>query len=104
MVEAAAWLSRTSPPVADALIARSPFDLLKHGDPGSLPIPTRVKAFNAALDQLATIDRQKLWFIENSLRRFADPALDPHFVDWWLPPTSIILISFAAAVPIMPST
>ncbi len=83
MVEASAWLSGTSPAVAEALIARSPFNLLKHGDPGSLPVPTRITAFDAALDQLATIDRQKLWFLEDSLRRFADPALDSHFADWW---------------------
>lgn len=84
MVDASAWLSGTSPAVAEAVISRSPFNLLKHGDPSSLPIPTRVKALDAALGQLATIDRQKLWFIEDSLRRFADPALNPHFADWWL--------------------
>lgn len=83
MVESSAWLAGDNMAVAEELIARAPFNLVRHGDPGSLPIPVRIRAFGAALAQLETIDNQKLWFIEDSLARFADPALDPHFPDWW---------------------
>ncbi len=83
MVETSAWLAGQVPAIADELIARSPFNLLCHGDPGSLPIATRVKAFAGAIEQIDTMDPQKLWFIDDPLRRFADPALDPHFSDWW---------------------
>ena len=83
MVESSAWLAGDNIAVADELIARAPFNLIRHGDPGSLPILVRIRAFGAALAQLETIDNQKLWFIEDSLKRFADPALDPHFPDWW---------------------
>jgi hypothetical protein len=71
------------PTIADELISRSPFNLLHHGDPGSLPIPTRVKAVEGAIAQVDEIEREKLWFLDNSIRRFAHPALDPHFPDWW---------------------
>lgn len=84
MVETSAWLAGENEAVADELIARAPFNLVRHGDPGSLPIPIRVRAFGAALAQIETIDREKLWFLDDSLRRFADPALDPHFPDWWV--------------------
>lgn len=83
MVETSAWLAGENAAVADELISRVPFNLVRHGDPGSLPIPVRVRAFGAALAQVETIDREKLWFLDNSLRRFADPALDPHFPEWW---------------------
>lgn len=83
MVEAAAWLAGFNSAVAEALIARSPFTLISSGDPGSLPIPTRVKAFTAVLDQVAQMDSQKLWFIDGSLKRFADPAFDAHVSGWW---------------------
>ena len=83
MVETSAWLAGENAAVADELISRAPFNLVRHGDPGSLPIPIRVRAFGAALAQVETIDREKLWFLDDSLRRFADPALDPHIPDWW---------------------
>ena len=83
MVETSAWLAGQVPAIADELISRSPLNLLSHGDPGSLPIPTRVKAFDAAIEQVDAIDPQKFWFIEEPLRRFAHPALNPHFPDWW---------------------
>ena len=83
MVEASAWLAGFSPAVADELIARAPFNLIRYGDPGSLPVPLRIRAFGAALAALETVDREKLWFVEDSLRRFADPALDPYFNEWW---------------------
>lgn len=83
MVETAAWLAGFNTAVAEELIARSPFTLISCGDPGSLPIPTRIKAFTAVLGQVAEMDKQKLWFIDRSLRRFADPALDAHVAEWW---------------------
>lgn len=83
MVETSAWLAGENAAVADELISRAPFNLVRHGDPGSLPIAIRVRAFGAALSQVETIDREKLWFLDDSLRRFADPALDSHFPDWW---------------------
>lgn len=83
MVETSAWLAGENAAVADELISRAPFNLVRHGDPGSLPIPIRVRTFGAALAQIETIDREKLWLLDDSLRRFADPALDPHFPDWW---------------------
>lgn len=83
MVEAAAWLAGSSAVVADELIARSPFTLISSGDPGSLPVPTRIKALTVVLGQVGDMDKQKLWFIDRSLRRFADPALDGHVADWW---------------------
>jgi hypothetical protein len=83
MVETSAWLAGENAAVADELISRAPFNLVRHGDPGSLPIAIRVRAFGAALAQVETIDREKLWFLDDSLRRFADPALDPHFPEWW---------------------
>ena len=83
MVETSAWLGGENAAVADELISRAPFNLVRHGDPGSLPIPVRVRAFGAALTQVETIDREKLWFLDDSLRRFADPALDPHLPEWW---------------------
>jgi hypothetical protein len=83
MVEVSAWLAGENDAIADSLIARSPYNLLRYGDPGSLPIPVRVKAFAAALAQVKTIDPQKLWFGEQGLRRFADPGLDDHIAVWW---------------------
>ena len=83
MVEVSAWLAGENDAIADSLIARSPYNLLRYGDPGSLPIPVRVKAFAAALAQVETIDPQKLWFGEQGLRRFADPGLDDHIAGWW---------------------
>ncbi len=83
MVETSAWLAGQNAVVADELISRAPFNLVRHGDAGSLPIPVRIRAFSAALAQVETIDREKLWFLDDSLRRFADPALDPHFPEWW---------------------
>lgn len=84
MVETSAWLAGENAAVADELVSRAPFNLVRHGDPGSLPIPLRVRAFGAALAQVETIDREKLWFLDDSLRRFADSALDPHFPEWWV--------------------
>jgi len=89
MVETSAWLAGENAAVADELISRAPFNLVRHGDPGSLPIPIRVRTFGAALAQIETIDREKLWFLDDSLRRFADPALDPHFPDWWVQASGI---------------
>lgn len=83
MLEISAWLAGRVPAVADELITRSAFNLLRHGDPGSLPIPVRVKAFGATLAQIASVDPNRLWFMDESLKRFADPALDPHIADWW---------------------
>lgn len=83
MLDTTAWLAGFNSVVADELIARSPLTLISRGDPGSLPLSTRVKAFTATLDQIASIDKDKLWFIERSLRRFADSALDAHVAGWW---------------------
>lgn len=83
MVETSAWLAGQVPAIADELISRSPFNLLRHGDPGSLPIPTRVKAFEGAIAQVGEIDPQKLWFLDEPIRRFAHPALNSFFPDWW---------------------
>nr|WP_281124947.1 hypothetical protein [Sphingomonas sp. AR_OL41] len=83
MVESAAWLAGTNTAIAEELISRDPFALLRHGDPGSLPMTTRFKAFTAALAQVDDIDHEKLWFADEGLRRFAAPELDAHFADWW---------------------
>lgn len=83
MVDAAAWLAAVDPAIADQLAARAPLTLLLQGDPGSLPIPTRIKAFTAVLEQIGDIDREKMWFMDRSLKRFADPALDSHLEAWW---------------------
>jgi hypothetical protein len=83
MVQTSAWLAGQVPAIADELISRSPFNLLRYGDPGSLPIATRVKAFDGAIGQVEGIDTQKLWFMDDNLRRLAHPALDPHFPQWW---------------------
>jgi hypothetical protein len=83
MLETSVWLAGDNAAVADELISRAPFNLVRHGDAGSLPIPVRIRAFSAALAQVENIDREKLWFLDDSLRRFADPALDPHFPEWW---------------------
>jgi hypothetical protein len=42
-----------------------------------------VKAVEGAIAQVDEIEREKLWLLDNSIRRFAHPALDPHFPDWW---------------------
>lgn len=83
MIETATWLAGTHAPIVEELMSRDPFALLRHGDPGSLPIATRVKAFTAALKQVEDIDREKLWFADDGLRRFAATELDAHFSDWW---------------------
>ncbi len=83
MQESAAWLAGKVPAVAEELIRRSPFNLLVDGDPGSLPVATRAKAFEAAIEQVNTINKQRLWFIEEPLRRFAHPGLDPFLPGWW---------------------
>ena len=83
MVEVAAWLAGTHAQVADELISREPFILLSRGDPGSLPLPVRVKAFAAALSQVADTDHEKMWFSDDGIRRFADTELDAHIEEWW---------------------
>lgn len=83
MVETAAWLASFNSAVAEALIERSPFTLISKGDPGSLEIATRVKAFAAVVGTVAGIDHEKLFLIDRSLRRFAEPALDAHVAGWW---------------------
>jgi len=83
MDDVAAWLANLNAQVADELIARAPLMLLRNGDPGSLPIPTRIKVFAVVLDQIAAIDKEKMWFMDRSLRRFADPALDAELAGWW---------------------
>ncbi|MDG2532571.1 hypothetical protein P6144_02835 [Sphingomonas sp. HITSZ_GF] len=83
MEDVSAWLANLNPTIADELIARAPLALLRNGDPGSLPIPTRIKAFTIILDRVAAIDKEKLWFMDRNLRRFADPALDAEIASWW---------------------
>lgn len=83
MEDVAAWLANLNPTIADELIARAPLTLLRNGDPGSLPIATRIKAFTIVLDQIACIDKEKLWFMDRNLRRFADPALNAEIAGWW---------------------
>ena len=83
MVETAAWLAGFNETIAETLIDRAPLTLITAGDPGSLPLPTRIKAFTTVLGQLTGIDRDKLFWIDAPLRRFADPALDAHVADWW---------------------
>jgi hypothetical protein len=83
MEDVAAWLANLNATFADELIVRSPFTLLRNGDPGSLPIATRTKVFRAVIDQIGGIDHEKLWFMDRSLRRFADPALNTEIVGWW---------------------
>lgn len=83
MEDVAAWLANLNATIADELIVRSPFTLLRNGDPGSLPIATRTKVFKAVIDQIGGIDKEKLWFMDRSLRRFADPALDSEIAGWW---------------------
>jgi len=80
---ASAWLALWIPQVRDELIRREPLTLLLHGDPKSLPIPTRAallaawaaKGQAAALSH-ANIDDRALWL-------FADPALVPALREAW---------------------
>lgn len=83
MVDTSAWLAGFSEDIAAELIERAPLTLLKNGDPGSLPIATRIKTFAALLEQIEGVDQEKLYFLERSLRRFADPALHAYITEWW---------------------
>ncbi|RWK68271.1 MAG: hypothetical protein EOR54_14620 [Mesorhizobium sp.] len=83
MLSTAAWLSIWNPEIADKLIAREPLALMTQGDPGALPIPTRVKAIEAALRDADQIDRRDFWQTHDALRRLADPALDILIPEWW---------------------
>ena len=83
MVDTATWLAAIHPAIANELTVRAPLALLLNGDPGSLPIPTRIKAFTAVIAQIGDIDREKMWFMDRNLKRFADPALDAHIEAWW---------------------
>lgn len=83
MAEVAAWLAGTHAAIADELISRDPFALLSRGDPGSLPVPARIKAFDASLLHVDDTDHEKLWFSDDGIRRFAGAELDAHIEDWW---------------------
>lgn len=83
MLATAAWLSIWSPRVAEKLIARNPAALLTLGDPGALPVATRVKAIEGALQDVEHIDRRNVWLWQDSVRRLAHPAFDPLIPTWW---------------------
>jgi hypothetical protein len=82
MVHVAAWLALWRPAIADRVLERGPNALLKRGDPGSLPVPLRIRAVEA---RLAGNDGRDSWLFDrnDALRRLADPAFDPLLPDWW---------------------
>ncbi len=83
MLATAAWLSIWNPRVAEKLIARNPLALLTLGDPGALPVATRSKAIEGALQDGEHVDRRNVWLEQDSVRRLAHPAFDPLIPAWW---------------------
>lgn len=82
MLDVAAWLSLWFPAIADEVISRDPYLLLTRGDPGSLPVATRIRAIEASLADRSSHDP---WFVvgEDMFRRLLDPAFDPLIPVWW---------------------
>ncbi|MBZ6380092.1 MULTISPECIES: hypothetical protein [Pacificimonas] len=82
MVEVGAWLSIWHPTIADKVIERDPYILLTRGDPGSLPVATRVRAIEASIALAGHHDPWHL-FGDDLFRRLADPTFDPLIPEWW---------------------
>jgi hypothetical protein len=80
---AAAWLALYDVQVREELLDREPFELIRYGDPGSLPLSTRVRLLSTYADRQAagevtndSVDRQSLWM-------FSEPALAPAIREAW---------------------
>ena len=81
MVDVASWLSLWHPFIAEQVVTRGSYGLLKRGDPGSLPVPFRIKAIEASL--LAGARDPWRYHGDDMLRRLADPAFDAVIPEWW---------------------
>jgi len=83
MRPAAAWLALADAQVCNEMVEREPLELLRHGDPGSLPLNVRSRLLRVYADREAageipdgSVDHRSFWM-------FSDPALAPTIRDVW---------------------
>ncbi|MGZ8287708.1 MAG: hypothetical protein ACXW3B_00565 [Telluria sp.] len=82
MVAVAAWLSIWDPRVAEELIKRQPYALVEHGDPASLPLPTRRSALQAILSGLDG-EKSVSFLHHEGLMRFATLDMQQEIQERW---------------------
>lgn len=80
---AAAWLALKQPEVRDEIAAREPLILLRHGDPGSLPIATRQMLLRSYAQQHALGEVSSTYVEPRDLWMFSNPALGTAIREVW---------------------
>lgn len=82
MVAVAAWLSIWDTRVAEELIRRQPYALVEHGDPASLPLPTRRSALQSILSG-SDGEKSVSFLHDEGLMRFATLDMQQDIQERW---------------------
>jgi hypothetical protein len=79
----AAWLALADTKTRDELLDRAPLELIRHGDPRSLPLQTRARLLIAYADQQKEGKVPEGMIEDRSFWMFSDPALAPAIREAW---------------------
>jgi len=83
MRAAAAWLAHVDAEIRDQLIERAPLELIRHGDPRSLPLDVKARLLIVYADQQKAGKISDDMIEHRSFWMFSDPELAPTIREAW---------------------